>query len=193
MTSVLSRARMKALLRDLNDELARLGVMGEISLVGGAVMCLVMEARMSTRDVYAFLHPAAIIRMLARRVVDRSDDGIPPDWLNDGVKGFLSPNGVFDDWIEMSNLRVMTACPEYLLAMKCMAMRLGADSQDIADIRFLMKHLDLGTSNEARDMVAKYYPVDRIPRRRSTLWMTCSTEILASQETGFQSGSRLLA
>ena len=96
MTSVLSRARMKALLRDLNDELARLGVMGEISLVGGAVMCLVMEARMSTRDVYAFLHPAAIIRMLARRLVDRSDDGIPPDWLNDGVKGFLSPNRVFD-------------------------------------------------------------------------------------------------
>ena len=165
MTAALSRIRMMALLRDLNDEMARLGTGDEVSLVGGAVMCLALEVRMSTRDVDAILYPLSTSREAARRAAAGSGEDIPLDWLNDCAKGFLSPNGTFDDWLEMSSRRIMTACPENLLAMKCMAMRLGPDSHDIADIRFPMGHLGLETSAETQDVVAKYYPFDRIPQR----------------------------
>jgi len=43
--------------------------------------------------------------------------GIQPDWLNAGVKGFLSERGAFSVFLELDHLRVMVAQPEYLLAM----------------------------------------------------------------------------
>lgn len=55
---------------------------------------------------------------------------------------------------------------EYLLAMKCMAARIGAtddDASDVPDILFLPRHLGLKSSDAVLDMVAQYYPPDRNP------------------------------
>ena len=46
----------------LNDELCQNNVTGELYLVGGAVMCIVYNARQSTQDLDAFFHPAEEIR-----------------------------------------------------------------------------------------------------------------------------------
>ena len=56
--------------------------------------------------------------------------------------------------------------PEYLLAMKCLASRIGAvetDSDDVNDIIFLVRHLKLKSAADVMDLVASYYPSDRIP------------------------------
>ena len=55
--------------------------------------------------------------------------------------------------------------PEYLLAMKCMAARIGTGEEptDVADIVFLMKHLGLKSAADALDIVARYYPAERVP------------------------------
>jgi len=56
--------------------------------------------------------------------------------------------------------------PEYLLAMKCMAARLGGtagEPSDIPDIIFLVRHLRLQSAREVLDLVAQYYPANRIP------------------------------
>ncbi len=55
--------------------------------------------------------------------------------------------------------------PEYLLAMKCMAARLGGPSgeqSDVLDIIFLIRHLRLNSANAVLDLVAQYYPANQI-------------------------------
>jgi hypothetical protein len=154
---------MHRLFRLLNDELRAVDTRGEIYLVGGAVMCLAYGARPSTRDVDAAFRPSATIRQAAARVANRI--GFEPDWLNDGVKGFMSAQGEFALFLELDHLRVMLAQPAYLLAMKCMAMRLGAESRDQDDVRFLLRLLDVRSVEEAVKIITKYYSPDEIPQK----------------------------
>jgi len=147
----------------LDEELGRTGTVGELFLVGGAVMCLAYAARPSTRDVDAVFRPTREVRAAAARVALRA--GFPPDWLNDGVKGFLSERGAFSPFLERDHLRVMVAQPEYLLAMKCLALRLGAEFHDEDDVRYLLRHLNIDRYEQAIAVVTRFYPLERFPRK----------------------------
>lgn len=62
--------------------------------------------------------------------------------------------------------------PEYLLAMKCMAARIGGTTEepsDVADITFLIRHLNLKSAKEVLDLVGQYYPANRIPLKTQYL------------------------
>ncbi len=131
-------------------------------------MCLALDARPATRDVDAFFHPAEEVRAAAARVA--SAEGIAPHWLNDAVKGFLSPEGDFNPYLELPNLRVFVARPEYLLAMKCAAMRLGEEFHDLDDVRYLLRYLNVRTPDEALAIVTRYFPEDQLlPETRLAL------------------------
>ena len=158
-----SKHDIKRLFRRLNDELSRREVTGEVYLVGGAVMCLVFDARRSTKDVDAFFRPAREVREAAQAIAAQS--GLSPDWLNDAVKGYLSDRGDFHPYLESSNLRILTAAPEYLLAMKCLAMRLGEEFHDEDDVRFLLRYLNLTDYRTALDTVTRYYPLEQFPQK----------------------------
>ena len=116
--SALTRRQIVDLFHALEAELAREEAVGELYLVGGAVMCLVFDARPATKDVDAVFRPVSKIRTLAARMA--RDHGVPEDWLNDAVKGFLSPKAEFDEFLDLPHLKVFVARPEYLLAMKCL-------------------------------------------------------------------------
>ncbi len=139
----------------LDDELGKAEVHGERNLVGGAVMCLALNAREATRDVDAIFKPTRIIREAAARVTTQAN--VPENWLNDAVKGYLSPGGDFDLFLELSHLRVFVARPTYLLAMKCAAMRLGEEFHDVDDVRYLLRYLNISTVSEAMDVVTRYF------------------------------------
>jgi len=159
----LSAKDLRRLFGLLDEELAKAGTEGELFLVGGAVMCLAYAVRPSTEDVEALFRPAAAVREAAARVAGRA--GLPADWLNDAVKGFLSERGEFRPWLELSHLRVMVAQPEYLLAMKCLALRIGAEFHDEDDIRYLLRHLGVTNYDKALEIVTRYYPLKRIPQK----------------------------
>lgn len=145
----------------LDAELSATGVQGEAYLVGGAVMCLVFDARPATRDIDALFRPVELVRQAAARVA--ANAGVPVSWLNDAVKGYLSPRGDFDPYLELTHLRVFVAQPEYLLAMKCAAMRLGEEFHDMDDVRYLLRYLNITSSVEALAVVARYYDAGRLP------------------------------
>jgi hypothetical protein len=159
----LTQADIRRLFELLNEELRGGGAEGELFLVGGAVMCLAYAARPSTQDVDALFRPPREVRAAAARVASRA--GLNPDWLNDGVKGYLSAQGEFAPFLELDHLRVMVAQPEYLLAMKCLAMRIGAEFHDEDDIRYLLRHLDIRSYEKAIAVITRYYPKERFPQK----------------------------
>ena len=90
---------------------------------------------------------------------------MPTDWLNDGVKAFLSERGEFTAFLDLDHLRVMLAQPEYLLAMKCLSLRLAAEFHDEDDIRYLLRHLDIATYEQAVQVITHFYPLERFPEK----------------------------
>jgi hypothetical protein len=161
--AVLGRDRIRKLLSMLDAEMGKLDAKGEIFLLGGAVMCLVLNARAATEDVDALFLPTSKLRTAAARVAH--DQDLPADWLNDAAKGFLSEHGEFTPFLQLEHLTVSTATPEYLLAMKCLAMRLGAEFHDETDVRFLLRYLNVETYDRAVDIIRRFYSLDRFPQK----------------------------
>ena len=165
---MLTAAEIRRLFDLLNDELAREDVRAELYLVGGAVMCLALNARPATRDVDAYFQPTRDVREAAARVAAAAD--VPESWLNDAVKGFLSPKGEFDPYLELPNLAVFVALPTYLLAMKCASMRLGAEFHDLDDVRYLLRYLNITSAEEALRVVTRYFDESQLlPKTRLVL------------------------
>jgi hypothetical protein len=159
----LTQKDLRRLFSLLDEELRAEGVRGELYLVGGAVMCLAYNARPSTQDVDAAFRPAAEVREAAARVAVRAR--VSPDWLNDSVKGYLSEQGDFAPFLQLPHLSVLIAQPEYLLAMKCLAFRIGAEFHDEDDIRYLLRNLDIREYEKAIEVISRYYPLERFPQK----------------------------
>jgi hypothetical protein len=164
--SALTREAILRALSSLSEELGKQNVIGELCLFGGTVMVLAFTARLSTKDVDALFQPTPLIREIARRIGE--EQHLPTNWLNDGVKGFVSAhhNVTAGNLPQFPHLRLTMPVPEYLLAMKCMAARIGGTSEeasDIPDIVFLIRHLGLKSPSGVLDLVAQYYPSERIP------------------------------
>lgn len=151
---MLDHDTIERLLADLAGELQQRDVRGDMFVVGGAAMALAYDTRRATRDVDAVFEPKAIVYEAAAVVGGRR--GLPGDWLNDAVKGFLpgedaAARVVFDH----PHLRVLTASPRYLLAMKLLAARVDVDQDDIVKLYELC---GFTTAEEGLDLLAATYP-----------------------------------
>jgi hypothetical protein len=161
VSSALSKDDILRLLHALNDELTADSVRGHVQLAGGAVMCLALDARSSTRDVDALFRPSVQVLEAALRVAAKH--GVSDTWLNNAVKGYLSDHGTYQPYLELSNLTVSCATAEYMLAMKCLAMRIGEGYQDEEDIRYLLRNLGIARFEHASEILERYYPLESYP------------------------------
>jgi hypothetical protein len=169
----LTRADIRRLFELLDAELAARDAQGELYLVGGAVMCLAFDAREATNDVDGLFKPTKVVREAAARVAAKT--GVDESWLNDAVKGYLSPRGEFDPFLELPHLKVFVARPAYLLAMKAAAVRLGEEFHDLDDLRYLLRYLDVSTAEEALAIVTRYFEDKQLqPKTRLILEELCS-------------------
>ena len=161
---MLTRAQIVEALERLDLALARQGVRAELYLVGGAVMCLALDARASTKDVDGWFTEPQAVRAAARLVA--AELSLPEDWLNDAAKAFIPDSARFERWRSFQHLDVSVADDRTMLAMKCAAAR---TEEDTADIRLLAARLGLTTAADVLRVLTDFYPVERLPVRSQLL------------------------
>jgi hypothetical protein len=164
----------------LHEALSELGGLAQaegkvidVAIYGGAALLLVSNFRISTKDVDAVADDEGqrVIERLAAVVA--LPRGWRPDWLNDEVFAFLSDtvdgldahHTYFRSYPNEHEpgLRVFVPTPEYLLAMKLMAMRIGQEgsAKDRGDILNLLAIVGLATREATLEFVAGFYPEAR--------------------------------
>lgn len=156
---------IKKLFRALNEELKKQEIIGEIGICGGASMCLVFQARESTKDVDGIFAPTGEMRKASRQVAKQY--GLDENWLNDAAKAYFHVDPPREAVLQFSNLRVWSPRGDYLLAMKCIAARF--DTSDRDDVVFLIKYLKLAQPEQVYSLVEKYYPRLQVPAKTKFL------------------------
>ncbi len=147
------RDEIVELLTELGRRLAARGIEGEMYVVGGAAIALAFDGRRSTQDIDAVFEPKTEIYQVAGEIAE--ERGLPDGWLNDAVKGFLAgadPEAPLV--LEVAGLRVSTASPRILLAMKVLSHRIGEDEDDV---RLLAGELGLDTAGEVLAVAESVY------------------------------------
>lgn len=171
MRKMLSKEDIVLGLRKIDEMAKRDGVVVDLSIYGGAALALAFDMRSATRDVDAVIkNHSQSLREYIMKVSEELE--WPEDWLNDGVKGFVSASEKMNAMQEFNptqegGLRISLPTGEYLFAMKCMAMRPeGVDgSHDISDIEGLAKELGIKNADEAFAIIEAFYPKGRIPSK----------------------------
>jgi hypothetical protein len=167
--AMLTRQDILRGLRRIDLKASEAGVLVDLSVYGGAALAIAFDLRNATRDVDAVVRGSPdFLRTVASEVAE--EEGWPSDWLNDGVKGFLSTNeqmSLMEDFQAgpAGGLRIHVPTAEYFFAMKCMAMRPDGleGSHDISDIEALAAKIGFKTAAEALSLVEEFYPSSRIP------------------------------
>jgi predicted nucleotidyltransferase len=142
---LLDASEIRRLLLDLGSFAEREGHVIELTIAGGAAIALLTTDRRTTRDVDAVAEgpdSKAIVERAAQSVAQR--ENLPPDWLNDGFKGFLRGYSTGAVVLQGPGIVVRTLSLPQLLAMKLSAWR---DDVDIDDARSLIQ-LHSGDADE---------------------------------------------
>jgi hypothetical protein len=144
--STFTRSEIQEGLKRLGELAQAKGIHIQLMLVGGAVMVLHFDARISTRDVDAVtLQPreARLVRELAKQVAEEFDWS--DDWLNDGAKGYLVGISKGPVVFNAPGIEAFAPSLEQLLAMKLCAWR---DDIDISDARRLLEEIGRGRKRD---------------------------------------------
>jgi hypothetical protein len=137
--ALLSKQQIIGLLERLGGLAKERSEQIELLLVGGAVMVVVYEQRLSTHDVdVVILSPKdeTTVRELVKQVAGECD--LSEDWLNDAAKGYLVGMSQGPVIFSAPGITVKMPSTAQLLAMKLCAWR---DDVDIEDARRLLLEL----------------------------------------------------
>lgn len=174
----LEKSEMIKYLKQINDELKSAGDKGEILISGGASMCLVHEARPSTKDIDALYEPKSRINEIAERIAKANN--LEPGWINDGVKGFLHPNMKSEVVYDFGNLKVRTVSAEALLAMKLIALRSSTSDRD--DAKFLIKKLNITDGDTLLKIISENTYKKKLSVMNQYLALDVLSEVNAERE-----------
>ena len=163
---------LQSLLSLMGTLAAERGQCYEIAVYGGSALALSFDWRVGTRDVdYMPVRGAeSEIRALGNEAAARL--GLPLDGLRSDVSIFASEHAACALQGEYPRahpdghgLRVFTATPEYILAMKILAMRSSLETQDCRDVWHLIDETGTQSVEEAMERVAGFYPGQEVPIR----------------------------
>jgi len=159
VSELLDRPTILSAFEKLSSELARRGTRADVFVVGGAAMALAYQAGRRTADIDAVFDRPATVYEAARAVARRM--GLPGDWLNDAVRGYLL-GGDPDATVvyESDSLHVSVGSAPYVLAMKLLAARA---EQDVDDIRALYRLCGFSRVEDGLGLLRRYLPDEPVP------------------------------
>jgi hypothetical protein len=190
---IFTKAELSNALHELGQLCVEAGKVIDIALYGGSCLILVSNFRFSSEDVDAVaLEDQAFVDQAAREIATRH--GWPTDWLNDGVRTYLSPavdshdaHELFATYPEESSpgLRVYVPTPEYMLAMKLMALRIAPTAgKDLDDIINLLQIVGIESKAQIVDFAARFYPEARMSGKLrlalDDLWNSYRTKLMSA-------------
>jgi hypothetical protein len=168
---IFTAERLGDALNELGQIAYEEGQVIDIALYGGSCLMLVSNFRIATADVDAVAaEDQGFIDRAAQTIAVRR--GWPRDWLNDGVRTYLSPqvdgfeqHTLFRTYPneEKPGLRVFVPTAEYMLAMKLMALRLdpAGGKNDLEDIINLMQISGMKEKGDILRFASRFYPEAR--------------------------------
>lgn len=162
---LLSGDDVLGLLRELGQRLDARGVRGDLFLVGGAAMAVAYGRDRLTRDIDAVFEPKTVIYEVAADLA--ASHGLPSDWLNDAVEGFLTtadPNAT--TLLDEPGLRVLVASPRFLFTLKAIAARVDRDANDLL---LLYRLCGFASVDQALDHVTQTAPAAALRPRTEFL------------------------
>jgi hypothetical protein len=143
----------------------------DLVVYGGSALMLVSNFRESSWDIDAVARSEQDFVDRAAKII-AAQRGWSRDWLNDGVRTYLSPLADEDASHELfatypnessPGLRVYVPTPQYMLAMKLMALRIEAvGGKDFDDILNLMRVVGITSPEQIVDLAAQFYPEAKI-------------------------------
>lgn len=157
----LTRDEIVAAFREMGEILARAGKVAEIAIFGGAAIQLQFEVSFGTGDVDARVETGdhGTLMRAAQDVAARR--GWLRSWFSEAVTSYLGDVVSTDFHASYPSetrvgLRVYVAKPDYLLAMKLRAMRIG--SRDEADAALLARAAGLLRFEDMATLLARFFP-----------------------------------
>ncbi len=153
-----------AALASLNVKLHAEGLQLTFYCIGGGALMLAYGARATTEDLDGSLSPtdpATVRRFEVLKAQVAAERSLPEQWINLQAasivreQGFRQSDFVPKAGYMWSNLQLMFAKPECLLAMKLQAMR--PRSSDLKDVEFLLRQLNIRSMSQVQDAIAKYF------------------------------------
>jgi hypothetical protein len=168
----LSRAAVEDAFRDLGEILVRAGKTAEIAVYGGTAILLQFEVEFRTTDVDAHVESGdhGALMQAAKEIAERR--GWLRSWLSEAVTVYLGePGGTTLHGSYPSEarvgLRVYVAKPDYLLAMKLRAMRIGSRDED--DAALLARASKITTFEAMITLLQGYFPKEPPDLRRAAV------------------------
>lgn len=165
----ISRQDMLAIFEKMGEACREDGAYYEIAIYGGSALMLAFDYRQATCDI-DFVPVSGASDKIAG-IADRAAAslGLPANLLRDDVRIFVSDAAQYEMFGEFpkggGNLRVFSATPEYILAMKILAMRSSMETGDMRDIWELADTCDIVDSGSAIRVLEKFYPGQDMPVR----------------------------
>lgn len=173
----LSKARVLRALERLGQLAHENDTVIELCIYGGCAMMLAYDRRAVTRDVDALFHPRERIDPWVKQVAD--EQGLPAVWLNDDVRHYIAPRESTRALsLDVPGLRITVPTASYLLAMKALAGRraLPGYAGDEADLRYLIKKMNIRTVEEIQEHIDKHFTNDVPPPGAIALMKTIIQE-----------------
>jgi hypothetical protein len=179
----LSRAEVESACHEIGEILARSGKIAEIAVYRGAAIMLQFAVTFRTADVDPAVEAGdhGALMDAAKTVAERR--GWLRSLLSKALSVYLGTAGATGLYASDSSetrvgLRVYIARPDYLLAMKLRAMRLGR--RDGEDAVLLAKSCDITTFEAMVASVSRYFPGQPLDARRLAVVRNLAESLHAS-------------